>query len=109
VAKWAQGTSDTYALGILAEMTGMDTPIVVLPFVNSALASRVAFRRSVETLRSEGVHVILGPGGFEPHRRAPGQAAPSPFRGVSRSTRPAAWSKRLPARAGVRRLAGCPG
>jgi len=26
----------------------MDTPIVVLPFVNSALASRVAFRQSVE-------------------------------------------------------------
>ena len=67
VNKWAQGTSDTYALGILAEMTGMDTPIVVLPFVNSALASRVAFRRSVETLRTEGVNILLGPGGFEPH------------------------------------------
>ena len=67
VNKWAQGTSDTYALGILAEMTGMDTPIVVLPFVNSALANRVAFRRSVETLRSEGVHILLGPDGFEPH------------------------------------------
>jgi hypothetical protein len=48
-------------------MTGMGTPVVVLPFVNSALAGRVAFRRSVETLRSEGVHILLGPGGFEPH------------------------------------------
>jgi hypothetical protein len=48
-------------------MTGMDTPIVVLPFVNSALASRVAFRRSVETLTGEGVHILLGPGRFEPH------------------------------------------
>jgi phosphopantothenoylcysteine synthetase/decarboxylase len=67
INKWAQGTSDTYALGILAEMTGMDTPIVVLPFVNSALANRVAFNRSVETLRSEGVQILLGPGGFEPH------------------------------------------
>lgn len=67
INKWAQGTSDTYALGILAEMTGMDTPIVVLPFVNSALANRVAFHRSVETLRSEGVHILLGAGGFEPH------------------------------------------
>jgi phosphopantothenoylcysteine synthetase/decarboxylase len=67
INKWAHGTSDTYALGILAEMTGMDTPIVVLPFVNSALANRVPFRRSVETLRSEGVHILLGPGGFEPH------------------------------------------
>ena len=67
VNKWAQGTSDTYALGVLAEMTGIGTPVVVLPFVNSALAGRVAFRRSVETLRSEGVHILLGPGGFEPH------------------------------------------
>jgi hypothetical protein len=67
INKWAQGTSDTYALGVLAETTGMDTPIVVLPFVNAALASRVAFIRSVETLRSEGVHILLGPGGFEPH------------------------------------------
>jgi hypothetical protein len=48
-------------------MTGIGIPIIVLPFVNSALASRVAFRRSVETLRSEGVHILLGPGGFEPH------------------------------------------
>jgi hypothetical protein len=31
------------ALGILAEMTGMDIPVAVLPFVNAALASRVAF------------------------------------------------------------------
>jgi hypothetical protein len=48
-------------------MTGIGIPVVVLPFVNSALASRVAFRRSVETLRSEGVHILLGPDGFEPH------------------------------------------
>ena len=67
INKWAQGTSDTYALGVLAEMTGMGTPIVVLPFVNSALAGRVAFRRSVQTLRSEGVHILLCPDGFEPH------------------------------------------
>ena len=40
INKWAQGISDTYALGVLAEITGLDTPIVVLPFVNSALASR---------------------------------------------------------------------
>jgi phosphopantothenoylcysteine synthetase/decarboxylase len=67
INKWANGTSDTYALGVLAEVTGMDMPVVVLPFVNSALANRVAFRRSVETLGSEGVHILLGPGGFEPH------------------------------------------
>ena len=82
INKWAQGTSDTYALGILAEMTGMGTPIVVLPFVNSALASRVAFRRSVEILRSEGVHSRRGPGGFEPHppRTGAGRTEAFPWR-----------------------------
>lgn len=67
INKWAQGISDTYALGLLAEITGIDIPIVVLPFVNSALASRAPFRRSVESLRGEGVRILLGPGAFEPH------------------------------------------
>jgi len=68
INKWALGISDTYALGVLAEITGMDTPIVVLPFVNAALAGRQPFRRSVESLRGEGVHILLGPRGVEPHR-----------------------------------------
>ena len=68
INKWALGISDTYALGVLAEITGMDIPIVVLPFVNAALADRQPFRRSVESLRSEGVHILLGPGGVEPHQ-----------------------------------------
>jgi phosphopantothenoylcysteine synthetase/decarboxylase len=67
INKWALGISDTYALGVLAEITGMDIPVVVLPFVNSALASRPPFQRSVESLRAEGVRILLGPGGFEPH------------------------------------------
>ena len=68
ICKWAFGTSDTYALGILAEMTGMDIPVIVLPYVNAALASRAPFRRSVESLRDEGVRILLGPDGFEPHQ-----------------------------------------
>jgi Flavoprotein len=67
INKWALGISDTYALGVLAETTGLDVPIVVLPFVNTALASRDPFRRSVEALRAEGVRILLGPGGFQPH------------------------------------------
>ena len=67
INKWAHGISDTYALGVLAETTGLGVPIVVLPFVNRALASREPFRRSVESLRAEGVRILLGPGGFEPH------------------------------------------
>jgi phosphopantothenoylcysteine synthetase/decarboxylase len=67
INKWAQGISDTYALGVLAETTGLTMPIVVLPFVNSALASRTPFVRSVEALRTEGVRILLGSGGVEPH------------------------------------------
>jgi hypothetical protein len=59
--------SDTYALGVLAETTGLGVPTVVLPFVNTALASRAPFRRSVDSLRAEGVRILLGPGGFQPH------------------------------------------
>ena len=62
-----RGISDTYALGVLAEITGLDVPIVVLPFVNTALASRPPFHRSVEALRAEGVRILLGPGGVQPH------------------------------------------
>ena len=67
INKWAQGISDTYALGILAEAIGLDVPIVVLPFVNTALAGRAPFRRGVESLRAEGVRILLGLGGFQPH------------------------------------------
>jgi len=67
INKWAQGISDTYALGVLAETTGLAVPTVVLPFVNTALAARAPFRRSVESLRAEGVRILLGPGGFQPH------------------------------------------
>ncbi|MEU0571044.1 flavoprotein [Nonomuraea sp. NPDC005983] len=63
VNKFAQGIADTYALGVLAEAPGLGIPVVVLPCVNSALAARGAYRRSVEELRADGVRVPadLGP------------------------------------------------
>lgn len=67
INKFAQGIADTYALGILAEAPGLGIPVVILPFVNSALASRKPFRHSVNSLRAEGVEVLMGPGEFEPH------------------------------------------
>ena len=67
INKWANGISDTYAHGILAEAPGLGIPVVALPFVNSALAGRAPFKDSVHALRSEGVRVLLGPGEFEPH------------------------------------------
>lgn len=67
INKWAQGISDTYALGVLAELTGISVPIVVLPFVNSALASRRPYQRSIESLRAEGARILYGADGVEPH------------------------------------------
>ncbi|HEX4815019.1 MAG TPA: flavoprotein [Nonomuraea sp.] len=67
INKFAQGIADTYALGVLSEAPGLGIPVVILPFVNSALASRAPFQRSIDQLRAEGVRVLLGPGEFEPH------------------------------------------
>jgi hypothetical protein len=55
--------------GVFAEATAraLACPSWVLPFANTALASRAAFRRSVESVRAEGVTILLGPGGFQPH------------------------------------------
>jgi phosphopantothenoylcysteine synthetase/decarboxylase len=67
INKWANGISDTYALGILAEAPDLGIPVVVLPFVNSALAGRTPFQASLRGLRNEGVRILLGQGEFEPH------------------------------------------
>jgi phosphopantothenoylcysteine synthetase/decarboxylase len=80
INKWAQGSADTYALGVLAEQTGLGIPIVVLPNVNAALASRAPFQQSVKTLRGEGVNILLGPGAFEPQPpRANGSLSDYPW------------------------------
>jgi phosphopantothenoylcysteine synthetase/decarboxylase len=72
INKFAQGIADTYALGLLAEAPGLGIPVVMLPFVNSALAARAPFRAAVEQLRSEGVRVLLGEDQFTPHTPSSG-------------------------------------
>lgn len=67
INKLAAGISDTYALGVVGEAIGLGLPVVVLPFVNSALADRRPFQRSVDSLRAEGVKLLIGPGEWEPH------------------------------------------
>ncbi|MFG1614512.1 flavoprotein [Nonomuraea wenchangensis] len=67
INKFAQGIADTYALGVLSEAPGLGIPVVILPFVNTALAARAPFQHSVDQLRAEGVRVLLGSGQFEPH------------------------------------------
>lgn len=67
VCKLSAGISDTYALGVLAEHVGAGTPVVVLPFVNTALAARRPWQAAVAQLRAEGVRVLIGADGFQPH------------------------------------------
>ena len=67
INKLAVGINDTYALNVAAEAVGRGVPTAILPFVNTALAGRLPFVRAVESLRHEGVEVLIGDGKWEPH------------------------------------------
>jgi Flavoprotein len=59
VNKWAAGITDTFATGLLCELTGLGVPIVAVPQVKDALARHVAFGRSLDALRGMGVRVLF--------------------------------------------------
>jgi hypothetical protein len=61
INKWAQGISDTLALGLLNESAGLSLPIVAVPWPNAALAGHPVFQRSIATLREWGITVLLDP------------------------------------------------
>lgn len=79
INKIANGIADNYALSVVNEAIGLGIPVVVLPFVNSAYAARLAFQRSVKTLQEEGVSVLIGPGKFEPHQAGTGENSRKKF------------------------------
>lgn len=61
INKWAQGISDTLALGLLNEAVGLGLPMAAVPWPNVALYRHPVFQRSIATLRQWGVRVILDP------------------------------------------------
>jgi len=61
INKWAGGITDTFATGLLCELTGLGVPIVAVPLVKDALARHVAFGRSLEVLRGMGIRVLFDP------------------------------------------------
>lgn len=71
--KWVLGISDTLALGLLCEYTGLKMPIVAIPCVltDSGLDSHPAFRRSIMQLREYGVHIIYEPEKYPPKNEVP--------------------------------------
>jgi phosphopantothenoylcysteine synthetase/decarboxylase len=61
VNKWAAGITDTFATGLLSELTGLGVPIVTVPLVKDALARHVAFGTSLEVGRGMGVRIMFDP------------------------------------------------
>ncbi|WP_326554736.1 flavoprotein [Micromonospora sp. NBC_01813] len=56
INKWASGISDNLALGVLNETLGTGLPMIVSPYAKPALTQHPAYRASVQTLSSLGVH-----------------------------------------------------
>jgi phosphopantothenoylcysteine synthetase/decarboxylase len=74
INKWSAGIADTLLLGLLVEAVGKGTPIVALPFTNSAMAAHPAFGESVARLRSWGVTVLYGDDVIRLHPPGTGEA-----------------------------------
>ena len=79
INKWSSGTSDTFALGLLAEMTGLGVPTAVLPFVNTALAANRVYQESLQRLSAWGIAVLTDQVGNAPHPPGTGGSAAETF------------------------------
>ncbi len=64
INKWAHGSSDTLALGLLNEAIGLGIPVVAVPTPSTALAKHPAFLESVARLRTWGITVLFDPDVF---------------------------------------------
>lgn len=76
INKWALGISDTLAVGLLSEYTGLRKPIVAIPCFKTGggLDTNPAFARSTRLLRKYGVQVIYEPQNYPPKNQVPPQA-----------------------------------
>ncbi|MFE4328992.1 flavoprotein [Streptomyces sp. NPDC056831] len=77
VNEWSLGLTSKFVVGVVAEAIGKEIPTVAVPCVNSAYARHPQFHRSVDALRSMGVTVLYGEGGFEPNQ--PGERRPEGY------------------------------
>jgi len=73
INKWALGICDTRALSVLCEYTGLKVPIIAVPTFRTGggLDMHPAFPRSMEMLRSYGVHVLYEPANYPPRNHVP--------------------------------------
>ncbi|MFE5038890.1 flavoprotein [Streptomyces sp. NPDC056683] len=77
VNEWALGLTHDFVVGVVAEGIGKRIPTVTMPCVNAAYVQHRQFERSVAELRSMGVRVLYGEGGFVPNQ--PGQGKPKEY------------------------------
>jgi phosphopantothenoylcysteine synthetase/decarboxylase len=75
INKWAMGTSDTLAVGLLSEYTGLKKPVIAVPCFKTGggLDTNPAFLRSIRFLRRAGVHVIYEPELYPPKNWVPAE------------------------------------
>jgi phosphopantothenoylcysteine synthetase/decarboxylase len=73
INKWAFGMSDTLAVGLLCEYTGLKMPIIAVPCFRTGggLDMHPAFSRSIRLLRRYGVRVIYEPETYPPRNQVP--------------------------------------
>ncbi|GLV59812.1 hypothetical protein KDH_66360 [Dictyobacter sp. S3.2.2.5] len=73
INKWALGISDTLAVGLLSEYTGLNKPIVAVPCFKTGggLDTNPAFKRSLRLLRKYKIHVLYEPQLYPPKNRVP--------------------------------------
>jgi hypothetical protein len=74
INKWAMGISDTLAVGLLSEYTGLKLPIIAVPCFKTGggLDTNPAFPRSMRLLRRAGICIL-----YEPERYPPKNWVPS--------------------------------
>ena len=75
INKWALGISDTLAVGLLCEYTGLKKPIIAVPCFRTGggLDGHPAFFKSLDLLRSYGVDVLYRPEQYPPKNQVPAQ------------------------------------
>ena len=82
INKWALGISDTLALGIVCEYTGLKMPIVTVPCFRTGggLDGHPAFFRSLHMLKDYGVRVLYEPDTYPPKNQVPPEVILDSFR-----------------------------
>lgn len=71
INKWAQGITDTFALGILCEYMGLGLPIIAMPCLPESLTHHPVFSKNIALLKDCGVFILYDPQKYPPMNNIP--------------------------------------